>query len=111
MDSFPTSEIYARLVGIVGRVKHNDLIICAHHRLNSAEEALKKSAGGTGIALIYSAVTSILGFSIMAFAPMPMFAAYGFLTATMIFLALIASLLVLPPLLLLVTPVKTQGRR
>ena len=80
-------------------------------RLNSAEEALKKSAGGTGIALIYSAVTSILGFSIMAFAPMPMFAAYGFLTATMIFLALIASLLVLPPLLLLVTPVKTQGRR
>lgn len=80
-------------------------------RFNSAPEALKKSAGGTGVALIYSAVTSILGFSIMAFAPMPMFASYGFLTATMIFLALIASLLVLPSLLLLVTPVEIQKDR
>ncbi|SVD68024.1 uncharacterized protein METZ01_LOCUS420878, partial [marine metagenome] len=35
--------------------------------------------------------------------PMPIFSAYGILTAVMIFLALTSSLLVLPSLLLLVT--------
>ena len=40
----------------------------------------------------------------MGLAPMPMFASYGILTALMIFLALAASLVVLPSLLLLVTP-------
>ena len=51
-----------------------------------------------------SAATSVLGFAIMAFAPMPMFSSYGVLTAIMIFMAAVASLLVLPSLLLLVTP-------
>jgi predicted RND superfamily exporter protein len=67
-------------------------------------EGLRRAAGGTGAALIASATTSILGFAIMAFAPMPMFASYGILTAVMIFLAAVASLAVLPSLLLLVTP-------
>ena len=65
---------------------------------------MRRAAGGTGAALIASATTSILGFAIMAFAPMPMFASYGILTAVMIFLAAVASLAVLPSLLLLVTP-------
>ena len=39
---------------------------------------------------------------------MPMFSTYGILTALMIFLALAASLAVLPSLLLLVTP-ERQG--
>ena len=39
----------------------------------------------------------------MGFAPMPMFASYGRLTAMMIFFALMSSLLVLPCLLMLVT--------
>ncbi len=39
----------------------------------------------------------------MAFAPMPMFAIYGFLTAIMIAMALVATLLVLPGLLMWVT--------
>ncbi|SVD60431.1 uncharacterized protein METZ01_LOCUS413285, partial [marine metagenome] len=68
-----------------------------------AYHALDRAAHGTGMALISSAATSTLGFTIMAFAPMPMFSAYGILTAVMIFLALTASLLVLPSLLLLVT--------
>jgi len=38
-----------------------------------------------------------------ALAPMPMFASYGLLTAVMIAMALTASLLVLPSLLMLVT--------
>ena len=67
-------------------------------------EGLRHAAAGTGAALIASAATSILGFAIMAFAPMPMFASYGMLTAVMIFLASVASLAVLPSLLLLVTP-------
>ena len=72
-------------------------------------QALRRAGEGTGLALVASAATSILGFAIMAFAPMPMFASYGILTAVMIFLALVAALLVLPSLLLLVTPAKTSG--
>ncbi len=73
-------------------------------RSDDAYHALGRAAHGTGGSLIASAATSILGFTIMAFAPMPMFSSYGILTAVMIFLAVTASLLVLPSLLLLVTP-------
>jgi len=75
-------------------------------RSSSRLQALRQAANGTGIALLGSAASSIVGFAIMGFAPMPMFAAFGILTALMIFLALVASLLVLPSLLLLVTPKK-----
>ena len=66
--------------------------------------ALERATGGTGMALVASALSSIVGFGIMGLAPMPLFAAYGILTAIMIFLALAASLLVLPSLLMFVTP-------
>ena len=57
-----------------------------------------------------SAASSIVGFTILGFAPMPMFSSFGFLTAIIISLALAASLVVLPSLLLLVTPEKAaQG--
>ncbi len=71
-------------------------------------QALCQAAQGTGVALIASAATSVVGFTIMGFAPMPMFSSYGILTAVMIFLAAAASLLVLPSLLLLVTPAQTK---
>jgi len=45
----------------------------------------------------------VAGFAVLAFAPMPLFASYGFLTAVMIAMALAASLLVLPALLLLIS--------
>jgi predicted RND superfamily exporter protein len=67
-------------------------------------QAMRQAARGTGAALVASAASSIVGFSIMGLAPMPMFASFGILTALMIFLALAASLVVLPSLLLLVTP-------
>jgi predicted RND superfamily exporter protein len=70
--------------------------------------ALRQAANGTGVALLASAASSIVGFTIMGFAPMPMFSSYGILTALMIFLALLASLVVLPSLLLLVTPEKAM---
>lgn len=66
-------------------------------------EALKRAASGTGVALLASAGSSVVGFAIMGFAPMPMFSTYGVLTALMIFLALSAALVVLPSLLMLVT--------
>jgi predicted RND superfamily exporter protein len=66
--------------------------------------ALRRAGVGTGGALALSALTSITGFLVMATSPMPMFATFGLLTAVMIFLALAVSLLVLPSLLLLVTP-------
>lgn len=69
-------------------------------------DALSRSAKGTGVALFGSATSSIVGFAIMGLAPMPLFAAYGRLTAVMIFLALAAALLVLPSLLMLVTSAK-----
>ena len=73
-------------------------------------QALRQAANGTGVALMASGVSSIVGFTILGFAPMPMFSSFGFLTAIMIFLALAASLVVLPSLLLLVTPEKAaQG--
>jgi len=52
---------------------------------------------------VLSAATSILGFLVMALAPTPIFATFGALTAVMIGFALLASLVVLPTILLLVT--------
>ena len=74
------------------------------HRASNKVQALRQATGGTGVALLASAASSIVGFTIMGFAPMPVFSSYGILTALMIFLALSASLMVLPSLLLLVTP-------
>ena len=47
-----------------------------------------------------------MGFLVLSFAPIPLFASYGLLTAMMIAMALAATLLVLPLLLLLVTPAR-----
>jgi uncharacterized protein len=80
-------------------------------RARSRMEALEAAAVGTGLALVGSTVSSVAGFAILAFAPMPLFANYGLLTAIMIVLALISSLLVLPGLLLLVSnePIEFEG--
>ncbi|MFQ5967375.1 MAG: MMPL family transporter [Acidimicrobiia bacterium] len=66
-------------------------------------EALRRAGQGTGGALVLSALTSVLGFTVMALAPTPIFATFGILTATMIGLSLVAALVVLPSVLLLVT--------
>ena len=65
-------------------------------------DALFASINGTGIALLASAFSSILGFAIMGFAPMPLFSTFGILTSIMIFLALTVSVFVLPSLLMFV---------
>ena len=68
-------------------------------KLNS----IRVAARGTGMALLGSAASSVVGFAIMGFAPMPVFSSYGQITAVMIVFALIASLIVLPCLLVLIT--------
>ncbi len=78
-------------------------------RASDKAQALRQAARGTGVALTASAASSIVGFAIMGFAPMPLFASYGFLTAVMIFLALSASMVVLPTLLMIVTPEKAAA--
>jgi predicted RND superfamily exporter protein len=66
--------------------------------------AVRRAGTGTGGALVLSALTSVLGFAVMATAPTPIFATFGLLTAVMIALALAASLLVLPSLLVMAAP-------
>ena len=73
--------------------------------------ALRRAGEGTGGALAISAATSMTGFLVMAMAPMPMFVMFGVLTAVMIFFSLLVSLLVLPSLLLLVTPSRKGEER
>lgn len=68
------------------------------------DAALYEAGAGTGGALLGAGLSSIVGFSILALAPMPMFASYGLLTAVMIAMATAATLLVLPSMLVLVTP-------
>jgi predicted RND superfamily exporter protein len=73
--------------------------------------ALRRAGEGTGGALALSALTSIIGFWALSLAPTPIFAAFGQLTAVMIAFALIVSLLVLPSILLLLTPGRKGGLR
>ncbi len=74
------------------------------------EDCLRAAASGTGAALVGSAASSIVGFGVLGFASMPIVAAYGILTATMIALAAAASLLVLPSLLMLSLVTRQTGR-
>ena len=73
--------------------------------------ALRRAGEGTGGALVISAATSMTGFLVMAFAPMPMFETFGVLTAVMIGFSLLVSLLVLPSLLMLITPSRKGEER
>ena len=77
-------------------------------RVGDGMRAMERTAKGTGTALMASAESSICGFAIMALAPMPMFSTYGILTAVMVLMAAAAALMVLPSLLLLVTPEPRQ---
>jgi predicted RND superfamily exporter protein len=72
-------------------------------RLGDRFDAVRVAGEGTGTALLASALSSSIGFGILAFAPMPLFAAYGFLTAVMIAMAATATLVVLPSILVLIT--------
>ncbi|MDH3539772.1 MAG: MMPL family transporter [Acidimicrobiia bacterium] len=73
--------------------------------------ALRRAGEGTGGALAISALTSILGFFALSLAPTPIFATFGLLTAVMIAIAFTVSIVVLPSLLLFVTPSRQGEER
>ncbi|MCP4958516.1 MAG: MMPL family transporter [Actinomycetia bacterium] len=73
--------------------------------------ALRRAGEGTGGALAVSALSSIIGFAVMSFAPMPIFVTFGTLTAVMIVFSLLVALLVLPSVLLVVTRSRTGAER
>ncbi|MGI9603888.1 MAG: efflux RND transporter permease subunit [Acidimicrobiales bacterium] len=73
--------------------------------------ALRRAGEGTGGALAISALSSIIGFTVMAFAPMPIFVTFGSLMAVTILFSLLVSLMVLPSMLLVVTRSRTGAER
>jgi len=72
-------------------------------KIGDKTQALFITSRSTGMALFGTAVSTALGFAIIAFAPMPMFSAFGILTAVMIVLSFLMALFALPGLLLLFT--------
>jgi len=73
--------------------------------------ALRRAGEATGVALLVSALTSIGGFLALALTPMPVFAGFGVLMVATIASSLLVALLVLPSLLLLVTPSRKGDTR
>jgi predicted RND superfamily exporter protein len=73
-------------------------------RSRDKRTALYNTAKSTGVALLGTALSTASGFAVIAFAPMPMFATFGVLTAVMITLSFLMALFALPSLLLLFAP-------
>jgi len=70
-------------------------------RTDSVDEAITTAIRGTGAALLGSAVTTAIGFGILGFAFFPVLQQFGTITAIMIVYAFLASVLVLPSMLVL----------
>jgi predicted RND superfamily exporter protein len=70
-------------------------------RHENVEMALEESVVGTGGALLSSAVTTAAGFGVLAFALVPTLQQFGLLIALTLVFAFVASVLVLPSLLVL----------
>lgn len=73
-------------------------------RRTTHRDAVRAATESTGLALATSAVSTAVGFAILALAPMPLFATFGLLSALMVTYALVASVVVLPALLGVVAP-------
>ncbi len=77
-------------------------------------DAIRRAGSETGGPLAISAMSSVVGFGVMALAPMPIFATFGLLTAVMVLLSLAVSLFVLPSLHIVTssgTGRRSDGRR
>ena len=73
--------------------------------------ALSNTARSTGLALFATALSTSVGFIVIAFSPMPMFSTFGVLTAVMIILSFLMALFALPSLLLLFAPSETKMKK
>ncbi|MFC1944021.1 RND family transporter [Chloroflexota bacterium] len=75
------------------------------------KSAIVNTARSTGMALFGTALSTAVGFAVIAFAPMPMFASFGLLTAVMIVISFLMALFVLPCLLLLLSPAEGKAEQ
>ena len=80
-------------------------------KYRNKRNALRETGRTTGFALFSTALTTAGGFMVIAVAPMPLFAAFGLLTAIMIALSLLMALLVLPSLLLVFIPEPSKAKK
>ena len=62
-------------------------------------EALRAALSTTGVALIMSALTTVFGFLVLMFSPMPVIQDFGLITAVTVFFSLLLALLLLPVLI------------
>ena len=62
-------------------------------------EALRAALSTTGVALIMSALTTVFGFLVLLFSPMPVIQDFGLITAVTVFFSLILALILLPVLI------------
>jgi len=69
-------------------------------RTGDVISAVSETIGHTGGALLISAVTTILGFGMLALVPMPVEQQFGLITALTILFAFLTSIFILPPALL-----------
>jgi predicted RND superfamily exporter protein len=61
-------------------------------------DALREAMDTTGVALMLSALTTMAGFAVLLFSPMPIIQDFGLITAITVFFSLILALMVLPVL-------------
>ena len=61
-------------------------------------EALRAAIDTTGVALMLSAVTTMSGFAVLLFSPMPVIQDFGLITAITVLFSLILALMLLPVL-------------
>lgn len=78
-------------------------------RRDDVWEALEETISTTGVALVLSAGTTVLGFLVLLFSPMPVVQQFGLVTALTVTFSLILSIIVLPVLLMMAE--NTSGSR
>ena len=61
-------------------------------------EALHSALNTTGVALIMSALTTMAGFAVLLFSPMPIIQDFGLITAVTVLFSLLLALMLLPVL-------------
>jgi predicted RND superfamily exporter protein len=81
-----------------------------HGKDGDYEAAMTRTLSSTGNALAFSAGSTFIGFLIIGLSPMTMFSKFGYLTAMMIAMAFIASVVVLPAFLNLMVRRPPRGR-
>lgn len=69
-------------------------------RHRTVEEAINSTLEHTGSALFISALTTIVGFGVLIFSPMPLVRSYGVITSVIIFFSFVSSTFVLPVFLI-----------